>query len=218
MPTRRKYNFTDEQILEIRRLRGEGWTQKKLAERFGCSMSLIAQISLGKKRPDLGGVVKSRRKKYRDHSDKTPEEKEALQRAETREYMKLYREKHRGSPAMRAYQRRMNRMYARNRGTGGWPVPEGAVCELCGAEKKEIPFTTRTGDKTTRCSLVMDHDHDTGQIRAPLCHSCNQLLGRIEKNLDLVERMLAYRDHWKEVYLNKVSHSDNSEASGRGRR
>lgn len=43
---------------------------------------------------------------------------------------------------------------------------QGYRCALCGKRKK----------------LVVDHDHDTGKVRAALCHGCNVGLGRFGDN------------------------------------
>jgi hypothetical protein len=49
---------------------------------------------------------------------------------------------------------------------------QGGVCAVCGAEEEVID--ARRGKK--RC-LAVDHDHQTGQVRELLCHTCNRFLG-----------------------------------------
>lgn len=40
--------------------------------------------------------------------------------------------------------------------------------------------------------LAVDHNHQTGEIRGLLCTNCNLLLGRIENNLGLVNKIMEY--------------------------
>ena len=58
------------------------------------------------------------------------------------------------------------------------------VCAIC----KELP----KGRKGHRTALVPDHNHETGKIRALLCHKCNVMLGKIENNIVLTYKMLEY--------------------------
>lgn len=41
-------------------------------------------------------------------------------------------------------------------------------------------------------SLAVDHNHETGRIRGLLCMLCNTALGRFEKNIDTLLRMMDY--------------------------
>lgn len=48
---------------------------------------------------------------------------------------------------------------------------QGGCCSICGA--------TDPGGRNKR--FCVDHDHDTGRVRALVCHSCNLLVGWLEK-------------------------------------
>lgn len=62
---------------------------------------------------------------------------------------------------------------------------QNSRCAIC--EKHE----TRTfKGKTMR--LCLDHDHETGKIRALLCHDCNTGLGKFRDNIDLLTRAAIY--------------------------
>lgn len=61
------------------------------------------------------------------------------------------------------------------------------VCYLCSKPNMRKGKQERLG---------VDYDHVTGQVRKLLCDPCNRILGYIEKNPDLVHRMLQYlKDH-----------------------
>lgn len=40
--------------------------------------------------------------------------------------------------------------------------------------------------------LIVDHSHQTGEVRALLCHSCNVALGHLRDDSDLISRVLKY--------------------------
>jgi hypothetical protein len=58
-----------------------------------------------------------------------------------------------------------------------------------------------------RRRLVVDHDHETGEVRALLCTGCNILVGFMEKKGRLVvEKALKYIDDYRErVNLSRAS-------------
>ncbi len=63
---------------------------------------------------------------------------------------------------------------------------QGGKCAICGITREEC------NDKR---ALPVDHDHETGQVRGILCHSCNRAIGLLKdspKNLrqaaDYLER------------------------------
>lgn len=43
--------------------------------------------------------------------------------------------------------------------------------------------------------LHVDHDHETGMVRALLCNACNIALGLLEENADFLWRLSDYADH-----------------------
>ena len=40
--------------------------------------------------------------------------------------------------------------------------------------------------------LVVDHDHDTGEVRGLLCNTCNSGMGKLMDNMLLLARALKY--------------------------
>jgi hypothetical protein len=52
-------------------------------------------------------------------------------------------------------------------------------CEVCGGSDD---------DK----HLAVDHCHTTGEVRGLLCQNCNQALGKLKDNPDLIRRLAEY--------------------------
>lgn len=62
---------------------------------------------------------------------------------------------------------------------------QGGGCAICGAKE-----STRGNGKTSR--LVVDHNHDTGEVRGLLCHLCNTGIGCLQDDEELVQKALNY--------------------------
>lgn len=61
------------------------------------------------------------------------------------------------------------------------------VCDLC--KRPETAIDNRTGKVRP---LSIDHDHETGVVRALLCKNCNQALGFVKDSPELLRRMADY--------------------------
>jgi hypothetical protein len=57
---------------------------------------------------------------------------------------------------------------------------QGGKCALC-------HLTTRL--------LVVDHDHATGKVRAMLCRNCNTIMGAVDADPTILDRMAEYIGH-----------------------
>ncbi len=64
---------------------------------------------------------------------------------------------------------------------------QGGVCRICGEPRPEV----RT--------LHVDHDHDTGAIRGLLCFRCNNAIGDLRDDYDLVRKLADYLDQDEEL-------------------
>lgn len=57
------------------------------------------------------------------------------------------------------------------------------VCGCCGGDFKL--------DKNKRGRHI-DHDHATGRVRGIVCFKCNYILGRVDKDVEILKRAVAY--------------------------
>jgi hypothetical protein len=65
-------------------------------------------------------------------------------------------------------------------------VAQNGLCAICAS-----PPDFESDDKRNRV-LHVDHDHETGRVRALLCGRCNVLIGQAEENPALLEAMATY--------------------------
>jgi hypothetical protein len=52
--------------------------------------------------------------------------------------------------------------------------------------------TCKRNESKLKRSLMVDHCHDSGKIRGLLCDECNLALGKIEDNIQTLEKMILY--------------------------
>jgi hypothetical protein len=68
---------------------------------------------------------------------------------------------------------------------------QDSKCAICG--EAETWFIKRWNKLAC---LAVDHDHNTGEVRALLCRRCNQALGKFNDDPELFDKAAAYlRDH-----------------------
>jgi hypothetical protein len=65
------------------------------------------------------------------------------------------------------------------------------VCAVC-----KMPETHRSS-KGTITPLAIDHDHETGDIRALLCFSCNVAFGQLKEDTDRIQKLKDYAEWCK---------------------
>jgi Recombination endonuclease VII/HNH endonuclease len=70
---------------------------------------------------------------------------------------------------------------------GDMLLAQKGVCAIC--EKAE---THTRGGKVK--ALAVDHDHETGKVRALLCAECNQMLGKAKDSRDILLAAVKYLD------------------------
>ena len=63
-------------------------------------------------------------------------------------------------------------------------------CAICGASESNTKMSEH---------LHVDHDHETGQVRALLCNPCNIGLGCFADSPERLRQALAYIEHWQSI-------------------
>jgi hypothetical protein len=69
---------------------------------------------------------------------------------------------------------------------------QNGCCSIC-----RQPETSKFRGKTKRLSV--DHDHQTGRVRALLCAQCNVALGCAKENVAYLMAMVRYLRHHADV-------------------
>lgn len=69
-------------------------------------------------------------------------------------------------------------------------LAQGGKCAICGEESGG----TRHGETK---ALAVDHDHVTGKVRGLLCESCNQGIGKLKDDPDLLRKAADYIERHK---------------------
>ncbi len=64
---------------------------------------------------------------------------------------------------------------------------QGGVCAIC--HRPETIVDAKNG--LTR-DLAVDHDHKMGRVRGLLCRRCNQAMGLLDEDRNLLQRMIDY--------------------------
>lgn len=68
---------------------------------------------------------------------------------------------------------------------------QGYSCAICDRHESEINTRGRTGHNRYRL-LVIDHCHETDEVRGLLCHDCNVMLGNAKDDPDVLLKAVEY--------------------------
>lgn len=65
-------------------------------------------------------------------------------------------------------------------------VNQNGCCAICKKHQSEFKRT-----------LAVDHNHETGKVRGLLCHACNNTLGLMKENIELLNYAIDYIERHK---------------------
>lgn len=78
-------------------------------------------------------------------------------------------------------------------------VAQGGVCAICGlsdtSRERKIEGRKRLPRRNID-TLRIDHDHVTGKVRGLLCTPCNQAIGHMRDDPELLRRAAVYLDSY----------------------
>lgn len=74
---------------------------------------------------------------------------------------------------------------------------QGGKCAICGRPEETV---RRSGEPR---QLSVDHDHDTGAVRALLCHKCNAGIGFFRDDASLLREAIKYIERHSPVQGNE---------------
>jgi hypothetical protein len=75
---------------------------------------------------------------------------------------------------------------------------QNGCCAICGNPETRFPKRGRPGKHGKVFSLCFDHDPDTNTARGLLCSKCNQGIGLLQHDLDLIRKAVTYLEYYKE--------------------
>jgi len=64
------------------------------------------------------------------------------------------------------------------------------LCKCCGTE---LDLSFGPGQKR---KAHIDHCHATGQIRGVLCGRCNQMIGQVDEDVEVLQKMIKYIEEY----------------------
>ena len=116
-------------------------------------------------------------------------------------YMANWREGHKEHERQYREHYKLNRRWLRRYGLTRetWEAmfdAQGGRCAICNYQPKGTSFVDR---------LVVDHDHETGRVRALLCTHCNRGIGQLHDDPDLLYAASEYLSIHKRPLLSLVS-------------
>ena len=78
------------------------------------------------------------------------------------------------------------------------PIPEDHICECCRRSEETILQEYRLFQGTMKKTVwVYDHDYKTGKFRGIICQPCNSILGNLQDDPTIAEKVIEYISTWQ---------------------
>lgn len=191
---RPKRNFTENETKEIIQQYLSGKTLEVIAKKFNCSRNPIRRVLMDNETPKrkkhdlLIAVVKDDKKLCSKCKNWLPLDDFYVQSKRPCGRTSRCRKCH-DAYAKENYDAAIRRNYGISMKDYQHLLElQNGVCAIC-----KTTETIGRGGQQTR--LVVDHNHQTGQLRGLLCHKCNKALGQLNDNADLFDAAANYLRH-----------------------
>ena len=144
--------------------------------------------------------MKTWREANRDHIQAYQKQWRAKNAEAVSEYNKAYQAEYQGRPDVQfeTWVRNLWKSYklTAHQFNQMWEAQQGK-CAICQCE-----MLPRGRDKAAAC---VDHNHDTGAVRALLCRGCNHGIGNLKEDPDVLKRAAEYLlTHGYHSHLNRL--------------
>lgn len=110
-------------------------------------------------------------------------------KARTKRFLDKMRLENRAEYDRRARESNLKRKYG---------ISDGQYREMLSAQNGQCAICGTLDPKGRNGQFHIDHDHDTGKIRALLCNLCNHGLGAFRDKTELLSKAIDYLNHHKE--------------------
>jgi hypothetical protein len=126
--------------------------------------------------PWKGGPKESSKRSRIKHRDKA-KERLIKWRAENREKDQETRKRYKDKHPLQARESHLRRVYGLTLGAFDSMLSgQGGVCAICGGNHWGGKWNTP----------MVDHDHDTGEVRGILCSNCNMAISKLKDSPDIL--------------------------------
>lgn len=141
------------------------------------------------KKPGIRDKYKAYMKIYNQKLEVKAKRKEYNHSQKAKEWQRVYWEKNKKK--IRTYQLKHNFNLA-SKDYLRMTALQNNKCAICGNEEK-------FNKKGKVPQLVVDHNHKTGIIRGLLCKRCNLVLGNVNEDISLLQKMIKYLKSFEEI-------------------
>jgi hypothetical protein len=69
--------------------------------------------------------------------------------------------------------------------------------EMVEAQNSQCAICSKPHSESKWQCLVVDHNHDTGNVRGLICHNCNKGIGHLQDNIEVLKNAVKYLEKYE---------------------